>query len=96
MNPFQAIMGRFNPVQNPGVQNPMPMGGGPLNAMQNVMQRAQQIAGSLQNPQQLVRQYFPDAPAEVSGDPNQLLGWLQQTGRVNPQMVQMARQMMGR
>ena len=61
-----------------------------------VMQQAQQMANSLQNPQQLVQRFFPDAPANVQGDPNQLLGWLQQTGRVNPQMVQMAQQMMRR
>lgn len=96
MNPFQAIMGRFNPLQASAGQTPMAMGGGPLSAIQATMQRAQQIASAFQNPQQLVRQYFPDAPAEVSGNPDQLIGWLQQTGRVNPQMVQMARQMMGR
>lgn len=61
-----------------------------------VMQQAQQMANSLQNPQQLVRRFFPDAPANVQNDPNQLLGWLQQTGRVNPQMLQMAQQMMRR
>ena len=61
-----------------------------------VMQQAQQMASSLQNPQQLVQRFFPDAPANVQNDPNQLLGWLQQTGRVNPQMLQMAQQMMRR
>ena len=66
------------------------------NMMQGVMQRAQQLAGGLQNPQQLVQRFFPDAPAEVSGDPQKLLGWMQQTGKVNPQQVQMAQQMLGR
>lgn len=96
MNPlFQALNGATSaPATQMGSVPSMPMGG-PLGAVQGVMQRAQQIAASFQNPQQMVRQYFPDAPAEVSNDPNQLLGWLQQTGRVNPQMVQMARQMMG-
>lgn len=96
MNPlYQALTGPGSaPAPGTGNMPGMPMGG-PLGAVQGVMQRAQQIAASFQNPQQMVRQYFPDAPAEVSNDPNQLLGWLQQTGRVNPQMVQMARQMMG-
>ena len=58
--------------------------------------RMQQIAGMFRNPQALVQNYFPDAPAEIQGDPDRLIGWLQQTGRVNPQMIQMARQMMGR
>ena len=60
-----------------------------------VMQQAQQIAGAFRNPQQLVQRFFPDAPANVQNDPNQLIGWLQQTGRVNPQMMQMAQQIMG-
>ena len=72
-----------------------PAMGGPIGMLQGAMQRAQQLAQQFQNPQQMVQQYFPDAPAEVQGDPNQLLGWMQQTGKVNPQMVQMARQMMG-
>lgn len=97
MNPlFQALNGAMGAPAANMSQQPMPMQGGPLGALQNVMQRAQQIAGSFNNPQQIIQQYFPDAPAEIRGDPNQLIGWLQQTGKVNPQMVQMARQMMGR
>ena len=95
MNPFQAIMGGSMPLQNAGGQMGQPMMGGPFGALQGVIQRARQIASGLQNPQQLVSQYFPDAPADVQGDPDQLLGWLQQSGRVSPQMVQMARQMTG-
>ena len=96
MNPFQAIMGGSAPVQPMAGQIPQPTMNGPFGALQGVIQRAKQLAGSLQNPQQMVQQYFPDAPAEVSNDPDRLIGWLQQTGRVNPQMVQMARQMLGR
>lgn len=93
MTPFDAIMGGSAPVQN-AAQNipPMQMNAG----IGGLFGRAQQLAGILQNPQQLVQRYFPDAPAEVSGDPDQLLGWMQQTGRVHPQMVQMVRQMVGR
>lgn len=58
--------------------------------------RMQQLAGMFRNPQTMVAQVFPDAPAEVQNDPNQLLQWMQQTGKVNPQMVQMAQRMMGR
>ena len=95
MNPCQAIMGGSAPVQAPTGQMGQPMMGGPIGMLQGAIQRAQQLAQQFQNPQQMVQQCFPDAPAEVQGDPNQLLGWLQQTGKVNPQMVQMARQMMG-
>ena len=97
MNPlYQALKGSLSP-SGMGMGNvPQMMPNGPLGALQGVMQRAQQIAGAFQNPQQMVQRYFPDAPADVAGDPEQLIGWLQQTGRVNPQMVQMARQMLGR
>lgn len=96
MNPlYQALNGAMSASQ-PSMGNvPQMQAGGPLGALQNVMARAQQIAGNM-NPQQLVNQYFPDAPMEIRNDPNQLIGWLQQTGKVNPQMIQMARQMMGR
>ena len=93
MNPlFQALTGGMG---MPG-QNAMPMQGGPMGALQGAMGRARQLASMFQNPQQIVQRYFPDAPAEISGDPEQLVGWLQQTGKIDPQMVQMARQMMGR
>lgn len=96
MNPVQAIMGAFTNATGNGGQIGQPTMNGPFGALQGAMQRANQLAQSLQNPQRLVQQYFPDAPAEVTGDPDQLVGWLQQTGRVSPQMVQMARQMCGR
>ena len=97
MNPlFKALTGGFNAPTGMAGQTPAPMMNGPFGAFNGVIQRAQQMASTLRDPQQLVRQYFPDAPAEVQSDPEQLIGWLQQTGRVNPQMVQMARQMMGR
>jgi len=96
MNPlYQALKG-VSGASGIGTNNSAPMqAGGPFGALQNVMQRARQLAGMFQNPQQMVQQYFPDAPSEVSGNPEQLLGWLQQSGKVDPQMVQMARQMMG-
>ena len=95
MNPVQAIMGAFTPVTGNGGQIGQPTMNGPFGALQGVMQRAQQLAGSFQNPQQMVNQFFPDAPAEVRNDPDALVNWMQQSGRVSPQMVQMARSMMG-
>ena len=94
MNPlFQALNSGSGPVPNHMGQSATPM---PQAAGNGIFGRMQQLAGMLQNPQQLVQRYFPDAPAEVSDNPEQLLQWMQQTGRVNPQMVQMARQMIGR
>ena len=94
MNPlFQALQGGTQTPQGNPMQNMAMMANGPAGG---ILGRMQQIAGMFQNPAQLVSKYFPDAPAEIQSDPEQLISWLQQTGRVNPQMVQMARQMMGR
>ena len=93
MNPFQAIMGRFNSAPAPTSQPSPAM---PNAGFGGVFGRVQQLANMFQNPQQMVSQIFPDAPAEVSGDPEQLLAWMQQTGKVTPQMIQMAQSMMGR
>ena len=94
VNPlFKALNGANSPVQNQTMNSaPMMQNGG----FGGIFGRMQQLAGAFQNPQQMVQRYFPDAPAEVQNDPNQLLQWMQQTGKVNPQMVQMAQRMMGR
>ena len=65
----------------------MPM----LNQFQNVMNVARQM---MQNPQQAVAKALPDLPPEIQNDPNQIMSWLQQNGRINPQMYQMAGQVM--
>lgn len=90
MNPlFQALFGPVAPSGFGTGQSPSAMPDG-------IMRQAQQLAGMFQNPQQMVQRFFPDAPANVQGNPDQLLQWMQQTGRVNPQMVQMVRSMVGR
>lgn len=96
MNPVQAIMGAFTHATGNGGQIGQPIMNGPFGALHGVLQSAQQLAGSLQNPQQLVNRFFPDAPVEVRNDPDALMNWMQQSGRVSPQMIQMARQMCGR
>lgn len=80
MNPFQMITGMMNPMQMPQVQA--------------VMQRASQMAQQFQNPQMMIQNFFPDAPMEVRNDPNNLLSWLQQTGRFSQEQINTARQMM--
>jgi hypothetical protein len=64
--------------------------------MQNVMAQASQMMQQIQNPQQLLQRFLPGVPAEIRNDPNQIINWLQQSGRITPQQIQMARQMMGR
>ena len=107
MNPFQAIMGMMsgNPSGVPsgtGQSGPMnvpasPVPSGPAGpaGMNPFFARVQQVASQFQNPQMLVDRFFPNAPAEVRNDPDQLVGWMQQSGMVTPQMIQMARSMMG-
>lgn len=97
MNPlFSSLFGANSPVSGRTGQSAPVMPNAPLGGINGVFQRAQQIMNSIQNPQQIVQRYFPDAPTDISGDPEQIISWLQQTGRVAPQTVQMARQMMGR
>ena len=63
--------------------------------MQNIMNRANMMMKQLQNPQQLVRQMMPGIPEEIQNDPNKIISWMQQNGKITEQQIQMARQMMG-
>ena len=62
-----------------------------MNQYQSVMNMARQM---MNNPQQAVMQAFPDLPQEISNNPNQIMAWIQQNGRINPQMYQMANHLM--
>lgn len=62
-----------------------------MSQYQGIMNMARQM---MQNPQQAVSQALPDLPDEIRNDPNQIMNWLQQNGRINPQIVQTAGQIM--
>ena len=62
----------------------------PMNGLQSVVERAR---GMMQNPMYAVRQMIPGLPDNIANDPNQIITWLQQTGRVSPQMIQTAQQL---
>ena len=64
--------------------------------MQNIMNQASQMMQQFQNPQQLLQTVLPGVPAGIRNDPNQIISWLQQNGKISEQQIQMARQMMGR
>lgn len=64
--------------------------------MQNIMNKASQMMQQFQNPQQLLQQVLPGVPEGIRNDPNQIISWLQQNGKISEQQIQMARQMMGR
>ena len=64
--------------------------------MQKIMAQANQMMQQFQNPQQLISRILPGVPAEIRNDPNRIISWLQQTGKISEQQIQMAQQMMGR
>lgn len=61
-----------------------------------IMNQANTILQQFGNPQTLIQRFLPQVPQEIRNDPNQIISWLQQTGRVTPQMMQQAQQMMGK
>lgn len=60
----------------------------------SILERARSIMSSMQNPAQLLQQYLPGVPQEIANDPNQIINWLQQTGRITPDQIQMASRLM--
>lgn len=63
--------------------------------MQKIMAQASQMMQQFQNPQQLISRIMPGVPAEIRNDPNRIISWLQQTGKITPEQIQQAQQMMG-
>lgn len=64
--------------------------------MQNVMAKANQMMQQFQNPQQLLQRMMPGIPEGIRNDPNQIISWLQQNGKITDQQIRMAQQMLGR
>ena len=90
-NPFyQMLMGNQMPVQQAQPQVPMQMSGGPM--FQNPMQKMQYIMQAMTNPAAFVKRTFPDIPDGISNDPNQILGYLQQTRGITNEQIQQAQQ----
>lgn len=74
MNPlYQQLSG--------GMQQPAPTPMNPFQKMGAVMQ-------AMRNPQQFIKQSFPDIPDNISNDPNQILSYLQQTRGISNQQIQ--------
>ena len=69
-----------NPLFNQmPAQPPMPM---------NPMQRMNMVMQAMRNPVAFIRQAFPDIPEGIQNDPNQILGYLQQTRGITDQQIQ--------
>ena len=93
MNPlYNLLTGGQNGLSQPAVPQMNNVPYGPMNGLQSVLDRARSM---MQNPQQALRQMVPGLPENIANDPNQIIGWLQQTGRISPQQIQTAQQLMG-
>lgn len=81
MNPlFNMLMGNQSGMQ-PTQPQQMPIANTPVS-------RANAIYQAMMNPAAFVRQAIPDLPPQISNDPNQILQYLQQTGRVTQEQIQ--------
>lgn len=74
---FQSIMsGGMMPMQMPQ-----------MHPIQNLIQQAGMIYQSMQNPRAFVGQYLPFIPENIRNNPDQIMNYMQQTGRITPQQV---------
>lgn len=65
-------------------------------APMNPMQKMMTVMQAMSNPVAFVKQHFPDIPAGIQNDPNQVFQYLQQTrSPVSDQQIQQAQQMAG-
>ena len=75
----------MNPLYNQMMGNPMNR---PSNTPMNPMQMMGQVMQAMRNPISVVKQAFPDIPAYMQNDPNQILGYLQQTRHISNDQIQ--------
>ena len=73
---------------NPLYNMPMSQGNYMNPQMMNPMQKNQYVMQAMMNPAAFVRQAFPDIPAAIQNNPNQILQYLQQTRHISNQQIQ--------
>lgn len=76
----------MNPLYNALMQNPANRPA--VNTGANPMQRMGQVMQAMRNPVSVVMQSFPDIPAYMQNDPNQILQYLQQTRHISNEQIQ--------
>lgn len=82
MNPiFNMLMGN-----QPGMPQMQPTS--PQQMPSTPVSRANAIYQAMINPAAFVRQAIPDLPPQIANDPNQILQYLKQTGRVTSEQIQ--------
>ena len=79
VNPLYRMYNFGQPMQNQ--RSNMSLGQKIMMAMQ-----------AMQNPSAFIKQNFPDIPAEIQNDPNQILGYLQRTRGITSQDIQNVQQ----
>lgn len=71
----------MNPLYNALMQNPVNRPSVNMNPMQRISQ-------AMRNPMGFIKQAFPDIPAYMQNDPNQILQYLQQTRHISNEQIQ--------
>ena len=91
MNPLYGMYMGGMPQQPIYNQQPMPMG-----MPANPIQRMQMVMQAMQNPIGYLKQKFPDIPDNISGNPGQILQYLQQTRNITNDQIQQTMQQIPR
>ena len=76
----------FNPMQ----------GGAPQQNQINPLQAIQDFARQIGSPQRLVQQFFGFVPQNIQNDPNQIINYLINSGKVSPQQIDTIRDYISR
>lgn len=76
----------FNPTQ----------GGAPQQNQFNPLQAIQDFARQIGSPQRLVQQFFGFVPQNIQNDPNQIINYLINSGKVSPQQIDTIRDYISR
>ena len=77
----------MNPLYQQLLAGAMPQSGrGPV--FNNPLQKANYILQTLRNPAAFVKQQFPDVPDSMMNDPQQILGYIQQTRGIDNNQIQ--------
>ena len=78
----------MNPLYNMLMSSQMNRSNAVSPQVMNPMQKMQYIMQAMTNPAAFVRQAFPDIPARIQNDPNQILQYLQQTRHISNDQIQ--------
>ena len=78
----------MTPLYNMYMANQMRQGQAVSPQAMNPIQKMNLMMQALTNPAAFVRQAFPDIPAQIQNNPNQILQYLQQTRHISNEQIQ--------